>query len=98
MESVSYGNVVLLFSTFMGPCSWVRGSEMGAACTHTCLEDLCDLFSAAITLGNFEVFSCDTRTFKSHPDFNEFTAEENCLTDQYAAVFCVGTFSQCRFS
>ncbi|KAL8425720.1 hypothetical protein Efla_003098 [Eimeria flavescens] len=44
---------------------------------------------ATITSENFELFSCDTRTFKELHDFNESTAEEYCSSSQHASVFCV---------
>ena len=48
--------------------------------------------SAVIPLIDFGLFDCETRTFKeSVVDFNDLTAEDQCSTDQFSSVFCVGT-------
>ena len=47
--------------------------------------------SAVIPLSDFGLFDCETRTFKeSVVDFNDLTAEDQCSTDQFSSVFCVG--------
>ncbi|KAL8273854.1 hypothetical protein Esti_002177 [Eimeria stiedai] len=71
------------------PCSRAE-AELSKSSWNQAMMTLCQKNGiATIPLSNFELFSCETRTFKDIHDFNELTAQDHCLTDQFASVLCV---------